>query len=757
MSGRPPAGSRAGRREDPPLLRGEGQFVDDVRGTRAPPLFLAFLRSPHASARILSLDASAAKQLSGVQAVYTGQDLAHLARAPRSRWVPGLVLPSRTPLAVDSVACVGRPVAAVVATARAIAEDAVGRIEVDYEIRDSVSDPEAALRPGAPPVHPGLGEDNRAFTAHVGEGDVAAQRIAAPRRVTARVVLPRVAPSALETRGGLAELRDGILTVWSSNQAVYRVRESLAELLNLPLDAVRVLAPDVGGAFGSKTGMSDEDLVLAHAAKDLDAAVKWTASRMEELLVAGHGRGQRIDLAGWFDAEGHLRALEGRIVSDLGAYPDDGSTISPMRALVMLPGPYRVMAARLEVVGAFTNLPPTGAYRGAGRPDATIAIERLMDVASQELGIDPVEIRRRNLVRADEFPWRNAAGKTYDSGDYRAALDRALVVADYPRIKETHSRGSDELVGVAASVYVEPSGGGGEHASASLLAGGRIEVRLGGTAHGQGHLTTFARLAAARLGIGEDRVEVRQGDTALLPNGVGTFASRSASVVGSAVHLCCQSLVAQGRARAAERLEVLESDVDFRDGRFEVKGAPRRAVTWADLAASGSGDEPVLSARELFTQEDEAYGFGAYVAVVRVSRETGQVLLDRLVAVDDCGVALEPRLVAGQAHGAVAQAIGQVLAERIVADDSGALITGSLLDYALPRAAAMTCLQIEHTVTPSPLNPLGAKGAGESGAVGAPPAIAAAVLDALGQLGARELVLPITSEWVWAALARQSG
>jgi carbon-monoxide dehydrogenase large subunit len=684
-----------------------------------------------------------------VRAVYTGADVAHLARSEPSRWVPGLELFPRSPIAVGDVACIGRSVAAVVADSAAAARDALDLLEVEYEPREPVVDARAAVLPGAPLVQPLLGVPNHLFTHRVGEGDLEAIRTVATREIRATVTMARVAPTALETRAGLVDWHAERLTVWSSNQAVYRVRDGLADRFRLPSDDIRVIAPDVGGAFGGKAGLFDEDVVLAHAAMSLGAPVKWTAGRIEDLATTGHGRGQSIDLVGYFDDEARLRGLEATVVCDLGAYPEDGTTISPVRSLVMLPGPYRVEAARLSVLGVLTNLPTTGAYRGAGRPDATLAIEHLMNVASREFGLDPVEVRRRNLVRADEFPWRSAAGKTYDSGDYLGALDKLLETGAY----DAGARSSASVVtnrhriGVGLSVYVEPSGGGGESARVGVTAHGEVEVRLGSTAHGQGHVTTFARLAARLLMVDEASVTVLQGDTSLLPTGTGTFASRTAAIAGSAVRQGCQAIIEQGRQAAANLLEAAVSDIEFEMGRFVVLGATQRTVSWAELATSAGP----FSADSFFSQ-DEGYGFGAYIAIVRIDSESGLIRLERILGVDDCGVVLEPRLVEGQAHGSLAQALGQVLKEQVVPDESGALATGSMLDYAVPRASDMPWMEQQHTVTPSPLNPLGVKGAGESGTVGAPPAIAAAVLDALGQSGCPVLRLPFTSETAWSLL-----
>ncbi|MBV9896796.1 MAG: xanthine dehydrogenase family protein [Chloroflexi bacterium] len=750
-------GKRIRRVEDPRFLTGRGNYVEDVQPKD--PLYLAFVRSPYAAARITRLDVAAAKSAPGVVLVATGDDTANLADVPVIP-LPFAKVPPHPPLARGRVACVGYPIVAVIAETAAAAQDAADLVEVDYEPEASVASAEAALAADAPKVHPSL-DSNLCYVLKKDGGDV--DRAFAEAEVTAsvRVDSPRVAPIALEPRGVVAVPGDGAhkLTVWVSSQAPHGVRFDLSRVLGLNPPEIRVIAPDVGGGFGAKSGVTPEYILASHYALELNRPVKWAASRSEDVQVTTQGRDMLIyvDLAAKRD--GTVTGLKLRCISNMGAQLHSASAIPPTFILNMGLGCYRIPNVRVETMAVFTNTPSTGPYRGAGRPESVLALERGIDRLADELGMDPLEVRRKNFIQPDQFPFTTALSAEYDSGDYARALDKALDLLDYSRLVQERdaARARGELVGIGVSTFVEPAGSiGGETGLVRVERDGRVTLVTGAHSHGQGHETSFAQVVADRMNVAVDQVRVIHGDTAAIDMGTGTFASRSMMLGGGAAVAAAEQVVEKARRIAASQLEATVDDVVPVEGGFAVAGAASRRVSWqqvADVAYGGNGADAIsLEASEMFDPKREMWPFGTHLAVVRIDRETGRVLVERIVAVDDCGNVVNPLIVEGQVHGGIAQAVGQALFEEVVYDAAGQLLSGSLGDYAVPRAADMPPLVLDHTVTPTPFNPLGAKGVGEAGTNGCPPAIANAVIDALSPLGVTHLDLPFTPQRVWEAI-----
>lgn len=750
--------------EDGRLVRGQGRYLADLR--RPGMVQLVLVRSPYAHARLDRLDTRAAAGAPGVLAVLTAADLPPaFSESPVTASETGQLVAAPV-LAREVVRMVGQPVAAVVAETLAQALDAAALVQVDYSPLPAVADPEAALAPGAPLVHPALGT-NRAFTLRRGDAAAADRAFAqAAVRIRQRFTIPRLAGVPLEPVGALAEwdAAAGRLTVWCPTQAPWRVHQALVRALDLPAERVRVIAPDVGGGFGVRGPVYPEYLLVAWAARHLGRPVRWLATRREDFLATPASRETVVEAELAASPAGRIQGLRVRALTNLGAYA--GSEGPARRIVALLTGPYDIPAAAVEVAGVYTHTGPTGAYRGAGRPEAAYIIERLVETLARDRGLDPAEVRRRNFVPPTAFPYRTALGTVYDSGNYAAALDRALALVDYAALR-ARQRAQDpardrELLGVGLMSYIEPTGGGWESGRVRVEPDGRVVVVSGSVPQGQGHATTFAQIVADRLGVPVEAVVVRQGDTADGLPGIGTFGSRSLALGGSAVAVAATEVVERARRIAAHLLEAAPDDVRLQDGRFVVAGVPGRvrAVTWAAVArAALSGDLPPdlagpLQAETRFEAPGEAFAFGTGVAVVTVDRETGVVRLRRLALVHDCGPAVNPRLVAAQLHGGLAQGAGEALGEWLRYDPEGQLLTGSLLDYWLPHADDLPFFDLAETVTPSPLNPLGAKGVGEAGTIAAPAAIVNAVLDALWPLGVRDLTMPLTPERVWQAIQR---
>jgi carbon-monoxide dehydrogenase large subunit len=758
----PYVGQPLRRIEDPKLVTGRGQYVDDLKlpGLAA----LAFVRSPHAHARVTAVRTDAARALPGVLRVVTAADLPPLRPTPFMAVVPGLKASPYRCLAGDVVDATGVPVAAVVAESAALAREAVELIEVDYDPLPAVADPERALEADAPLIHPELGT-NQAFSVPMKGGDVAVAFARAAHVVRLRVEHNRIAGAPMEPRGVLAQFDPGTgdLTLWSTTQNPFLTRADLATMLDFPEQKLRVIAPDVGGGFGVKGPVYREEVIAAALSRELCRPIRWMSTRTEDLLTTLQARAAVSDAEAAFAADGELLGIRVKTIFDLGAHLISLSIVPPLSYSIHVLGPYRLANAELLNVGVYTNTAPTGPYRGSGRPVGVYVIERLLDEGARVIGLDPVEIRRRNFIPPDAFPYRTVFGVAYDSGHYAQALDRAVELAGYEKLRraQVEARTRGELMGIGVSAYVESTNVlGWESGVVRVERSGKVTAITGSSPHGQGHVTTFAQIVADRLGVAYEDVIVRHGDTLGAPQAIGTFGSRSAGLGGSALARAALDVSAKGRRLAARLLEASPDDVEQVPGGFRVRGVPERIIGWdriAEFAHRPMGlpaeETPGLEATVFFRQDHPAFSFGAGIAVVTVDRDTGQVRLEKIVAVDDCGNAINPMLVEGQVVGGLAQGIGQALLEHVRYGEDGQLVTGTFMDYAIPRADDMPAdLVLARTVTPSPLNPLGAKGIGEGGACMAPPAIVAALVDALAPLGVRHADMPLTAEKVWRAL-----
>ncbi|HEX2439218.1 MAG TPA: xanthine dehydrogenase family protein molybdopterin-binding subunit [Methylomirabilota bacterium] len=751
------------RREDAPLLVGAGRYVDDL----APPglTHLALLRCPHASADVVEIQTRRARTAPGVVAVITGADLGEIGALPVNRQFRDMIVPPNPLLAGARVHAQGTPVAAVVAETAAAAWDAVALIDVTWRARAGVALPRPALAAGAPtifdeaPGNRGLGQTWRA-------GDPDAAFAGAAHVVELTVQQNLLAGVPMETRGALAAWDEitGALTLWTSTQAPFRIRSEVARMLELDEAHVRVIAPDVGGGFGVKGGPYREEPLVAWLARRLKRPVKWISTRQEDLLTTQHSRGAASTGALALDAGGRIRGLRAHIEAPLGAYLSFSASVNPRNHARCLPGAYAIRDVDIRVTGAITTTPPVGAYRGAGRPEAAFLIERLVEEGARALGIDPAELRRRNLIPREAFPYATATGQVYDSGDYGLALEQALAAADYAGLRRAQAerRRRGELVGIGLSTYVEPAALGWESGVVRVERTGAVTAITGSSPHGQGHETTFAQVVADHLGVDPEMVTVRHGDTLGAPQGGGTAGSRSTALGGGALVLASRDVRDKGRRIAASILEAAAEDVVAVPGGFHVAGTPDRTVSWravADVAyrmnALPPGIEPGLESTRFFEAEREVWSSGAFVVAVRVERETGVIVPERIVWVDDAGTIVNPLLADGQLEGSLAQAWGQIAMEAITFDAEGHLLTGTLMDYAIPRADEVPAAEIHHAVTPSPLNPLGAKGLGEAGNIGLPPAVVNAVVDALAPLGVRELDMPLTPARVWERMQRR--
>ena len=749
------------RREDRRLLLGAGKYVDDLR--LAGCLSVVFVRSPHGHARITRLDVNAVRRAPGVVAVVTGAEVRNLGPMPVNRAIPDMKVPPHPIIADGVVHSTGVPVVAIAAETVTAAWDAAERLAVEYEELPALPAQEAALAPGAPTLFPEV-EGNRSFRRVVKAGDPDAAFARAAHRVTMRLAPERIAAVAIEPRAVMASFDPTTeeLTLWVSCQAPFRIRGEIARLLGLPESQVRVIAPDVGGGFGVKTGPYREEVLLAWLAQRLGRPLRWTATRREDFQTTNHARGSVCEGELALDADGRILGLRARVVSPLGASLMNAAAGSPWNHARLLPGAYVVPSCDIVLEGALTNTAPVAAYRGAGRPEACFAIERLMDTAARALGLDPAELRRRNLIGKDRFPFRTITGQSYDSGNYPEALERALAAADYAGLRKRQQtrRARGEVVGVGIVSYVEPCAMGWESGSVKVERSGRVTAITGSSAHGQGHETTFAQVVADALGVTPDDVTVVHGDTRSGPEGFGTFGSRSTALGGGALVQASVVVRDKGRRIAARRLEAAPDDVVSVSGGFHVIGAPQKRITWQEVAGAAyaggaalpAGDTPGLEAAVYFEPEAEVWSCGAVVCAVSIERETGRLTIESLVWVDDAGTIINPLLAEGQLHGSLAQGLGQALFEHIVYDERAQLLTGTLLDYAVPRADDMPAVTIEKMHTPSPRNPLGAKGLGEAGCIAIPPAIVNAVVDALAPHGVTHIDMPLSAEKLWEAL-----
>ncbi|MCY4588501.1 MAG: xanthine dehydrogenase family protein molybdopterin-binding subunit [Bryobacterales bacterium] len=765
-------GERIRRTEDPRLITGAACYLDDI--TRPGMLHAAVLRSPYAAARINSISIEDALALPGVKAVYVGKDVESVGGVPCAGSMPDLRIPNHKILAGDRVYYVGHPVAAVVATDKYIAADAIERIEVDYEPTELVSDPEEALQEGAVKVHPEY-PDNVAFTFSQEGGDVEEAFRQADVIVKEKILVPRLAPIPIETRGVVAEYDEGSqeLTIYSSTQIPHLLRTQLALQLNMPEHHVRVIAPEVGGGFGSKCNVWAEEALAAFVAMELKQPVKWVESRRESILVVAHGRAHVDTLELAAKNDGTLLGLKLHILCDIGAHHQLLTPIIPTLAVLMLPGLYKFRSFKADLIGAFTNRAPSDLYRGAGRPEATYVIERMVDKLAAEIGMDPAEIRFKNFPASTDFPFNSATGLQYDSGDYATAFNKALDIVDYKarRAEQEAARAEGRLYGIGISTYGEicafgPSpatpAGGWESASVNVEATGKVAVMTGISPHGQGEETSFAQLTADALGIPMDDIVVVHGDTAKVHYGIGTFGSRGISIGGSALHLALQDVVAKATKYAAHMMGVDAETVTFEGGVFSSE-ATDSTLTLADVALEAHlcrqlppGTEPGLAATRFFEPSNFAFPFGAHICVTEVDKETGEVDIQRFVAVDDCGRIINPLLVEGQIHGGIAQGLGPAFQEGVIYDDEGQLLNGTLMDYSIPKARNMPWIETDRTETPSPVNPLGTKGVGEAGTIGSLPAFVNSVVDALSPLGIEHIDIPMTSQSIWNAIHERS-
>jgi carbon-monoxide dehydrogenase large subunit len=767
-------GQRVKRREDPRLIRGQGTYVDDVKIVGLRHLF--FKRSEVAHGRIRSIDASAAEAMPGVEAVYTGARLAGLL-SPMPIGTP-FPSPEHRAVAVDVVRYVGEPVAVVVASDRYAARDAADAIVVSYEMLPAVVDPELALTGQPTVIHPEF-PNNVALQAPPSGTGVAGDTVdesAIDRAfedadvvVSQRMRNQRLAPTAMEPRGVVAhyEPGKGTMTIWSSTQNPHILRTMIAAMIGQGQDQVRAIAPEVGGGFGSKINIYGEEYVAAAISKDLGLPVKWIEDRAEAFVATTHGRDiiAYVDIAGTRD--GRVLGLRMRLVADIGAYNMLLTAAVPTLTMLMASGTYDIPAMRATLTEVFTNKTPTDAYRGAGRPEAIYFVERAMDMLAREIGMDPAELRRRNFIKPDRFPFTTQMGAVYDSGDYAKALDCALAAASWERLKKERdaARAEGRLVGLGLSMYVEVCGigpsaslptGGWEHAQVTIERDGRISATTGASPHGQGNETTFAQMLADQFGVPIEHVTIHHGDTGVVKQGVGTFGSRSQAVGGTALHMAGAKVKAKMARFASALLEAHEEDLVFESGRISVKGSPTAGRSFADVAAYAyvpvplpEGLEPGLSDEAFFEPANNTYPFGCHISMVEVDRETGEPRLLTFVAADDAGHLINPLIVEGQIHGGIAQGVGQAMVEEVVYNEDGQLLTGSFMDYAMPRATDFPRFVLDSTVTPTPLNPFGAKGVGEAGTIGSTPCIVSAVVDALSGYGVKHVDMLLRPEKLW--------
>jgi aerobic carbon-monoxide dehydrogenase large subunit len=771
-------GSGIRRREDPRLITGSAAYTDDI--TLPGMVHAVILRSTHAHARITRIDTSRAAAAPGVLAVFTGRDTeGALAAMPCCWLVPNtdLKIGVYPPMAKDVVRYTGDCVAVVVAENPYQAYDALDLIDVDYDPLPAVTDPEKAMQPGAPQIHPDI-PNNQAFHWVVKGGDVGSAFQTAEVVVRERIIQQRLIPTAIEPRSAVAQWvpPTGELTLWNTTQNPHIARFVCSVVTGVPEDRLRVVAPEVGGGFGSKIAQYPGEFIASFCSMKLGRPVKWTETRSENYQATTHGRDhvQDVELAARHD--GTILGVRCTVRAGMGAYLSTAAPgIPTILHGLMLSGPYRIPAVEEHVYGVYTNTTPVEAYRGAGRPEATFMLERMIDRLADEIGMDPVEVRRRNLLPPFDDGCDVVTGLKYDSGNYQAALDLALARVDYPalRAEQARLRKEGRYVGIGVSCYVEicglgPSqvagavgfqGGLWESAIVRFHPTGKVNVFIGASPHGQGEETTFAQIVSDELGVSVDDVKVVHGDTDRTPMGWGTYGSRTTAVGGAALAVAVRKIKEKAKALAAHLLEAAAEDIEYGDGRFFVKGSPDHYKTIQDIALMANvawnlpeGMEAGLEATSFYDPPNFTYPFGTHIAIVEVDPGTGEVKLTRYVAADDCGPQINPVIVEGQVHGGVVQGIGQALWEEAVYDDSGQLITGSLTDYAIPRATQLPDLEVLSTVTPSPHHPLGVKGIGEAGTIASTVTVYNAVIDALEPFGVKSLRMPLTPERVWQAI-----
>jgi aerobic carbon-monoxide dehydrogenase large subunit len=771
------------RKEDSHLVTGRTSWTDNLQLTGM--LHVALVRSPMAHAKVLGVDVSAALDQPGVVAAFTGADLAeHWAGGLPCAWpvTPDMKSPTHLPIATDEVRYVGDAVAVVVAHTKYQAADAVEFVEVEYEPLPAVVDMEAALAEGSPLADTTL-ESNKSFTWQKIDGEIDAAFEGAAHVTTRRFINQRLIPTAIEPRSVVCspprEHRE--FTMWTSTQVPHVLRLMLALTCGVPEHELRVIAPDVGGGFGSKLNVYAEEALLLVLARKLGKPVKWTETRSENYQATCHGRDQVQDLSIAFNDDHTIRGLKVELLADMGAYLQLVTPGVPILGAFMFNAIYKMDALSFTCHGIFTNKTPTDAYRGAGRPEATFAIERLIDEAANELGVEPFELREKNWIKHEEFPYTTIAGIEYDSGNYEAATAKAKELFDYDGLRaeqvERRASGDPVQLGIGISTFTEMCGlapsrvlgslsygaGGWEHASVRMLPSGKAEVITGTSPHGQGHVTSWSQIASDALGVPYEDIEVRHGDTAIAHKGMDTYGSRSLVVGGYAVQVACDKVVAKARKVAAHLLEASEDDLEFEGGTFSVKGSPDVSTTIQEMALAvfAAHDypedmEPSLDSDATVDPENFSYPHGTHLCATEVDTETGQVTIRKYVAVDDIGKVINPQIVEGQIHGGLAQGIAQALYEEAVYDAQGNLQTGSLLDYYMPSAADLPHFDLDRTETPATTNPLGVKGVGEAGTIASTPAVINAVVDALRPMGVDDVRMPASPRNVWDAIQAAS-
>ncbi|MDP2711227.1 MAG: molybdopterin-dependent oxidoreductase [Solirubrobacteraceae bacterium] len=771
------------RKEDPRLITGRATYVDDLALPGM--LHAAVVRSPEAHARVVAIDASAALARPGIKAVYTGEDMSDLLAPLPMAWAPPGVeikTPERWPLVRGHVRHMGDAVALVIGDDKYVVVDAAADVEVEYESLPVVIDVEQALKDEVL-VHASLGTNKTHEWSMGGGGDIEQALAASDVVVQRRIVNHRTAGAAMEPRGCIAEYRAGALTVWSSTQVPHLLRLFYAVQMGISEDKVRVIAPEVGGGFGGKLQVCAEETMCAWASRKLGRPVKWIETRSENMAVSHHGRDQVDYVRMGATADGKITAFHAKIIQDLGAYFGLLTPMIPELGAFVMTGCYAIPVVQTDIVGVLTNKFFTDAIRGAGRPEMTHMLEVMIDQLAEELGIDPIELRRRNFIAPEQFPYETPYGITYDSGNYEAALDRALEIVDMEAFRaeqaDLRSRGVlrgigfstyTEICGLAPSRAVGPSGFGlgiglYESALVRVHPTGSVTVYTGASPHGQGHETGFAQIVADRVGTDPSVVEIVHGDTATGPMGLGTYGSRSLSVGGVAVAHAAEKIAQKAREIVAHNLEADPADIEVRDGRFSLKGDPDQGMTLAEVAGCAyvdatkmpEGMELGLEQALIYDPSNFVFPFGTHVCVVDVDPETGKVEVVRWVAVDDCGPAVNPMLIDGQVHGGIVHGIGQAIYEQVVYDERGQLVTGTFVDYALPTTMEVPSFETDRTETKSPSNSLGVKGIGEAGTIAATPAIVNAVIDALRHEGISFIDMPLTPLRVWQALEQARG
>ncbi len=769
------------RKEDPRMITGRGRYVDDM--VVAGMLYMAVVRSPEAHAKVVSIDASGAKELPGVYGVWSADDL-DLAGPIPMVWVPPGVevkAPEHWPLAKDEVNYVGQAVAIVIGDSKYGVVDAAEQVLVEYEPLPVVVDPEKALEEGAALVHEDIGT-NAVHEWTIGGGDMDAAWNEAEVIVERRIVNHRSAGTPIEPRSLIADWRMGQLTLHITSQNPHLIRLFMAGEFGMSEDHIRVIAPDVGGGFGVKIMHYAEEILAAWASKQLSRPVKWTETRSEHMTSTVHGRDQIDYVKIGAKRDGTITGLDCTAICDFGAYHTILTPFIPSFTGFVISGCYKIPNLNFTAKGVFTNKMSTDATRGAGRPEATHLIEMMIEQLAAELGMDSLELRRKNFIPKEDFPAEVAIGIVYDSGDYHGSLDKLLTMVDLDAFREEQEqlRGEGkyrgigfstwmEICGLAPSRVVGPSGVGiqsgfYESSVVRVHASGSVTAYTGAAPHGQGLDTSFAQIVADKLGITPDQVDVVHGDTGSGPFGLGTYGSRSLAVGGESIARSTVKVVDKAQRIAAHLLEAAPEDMELQDGKFAVKGSPDKGMTLAEIAGAAyvpenlpEGMEPGLEETTFYDPENFVFPFGAHACIVEVDAETGKVDIVRYVCVDDCGPAINPKLIEGQIHGGITHAIGQALYERIHYDDEGQLVTGTFVDYALPSAADVPSFETDRTETPSPVNSLGVKGVGEAGTIAASPAIANAVIDALRPLGVDFIDMPLSPQNVWATIQEAKG